>query len=118
MDEGKPIGGRSCGSVNSAVFSPNGKLVATAGPAYFKMWSVATQNRVGKNMRAGRFSASGVGFTPDSKILVTTDADGTIRQWSVATSKQIRPVIAPKDHPSFSVEAVSPVAQLLATTQV
>ncbi len=104
--------------VNSAVFSPNGKLIGTAGRSYFKIWSVATQKQVSKNMPVGKFSASGVGFTPDSKVLVTTDSDGTIAQWSVATSEQVEPVIAPKDHPVFDVEAVSPDGKLLATTQV
>jgi WD40 repeat protein len=114
---GKPIGSHFGGPVNGAAFSPNGKLIGTAGRSYFKIWSVTTQKQVSKNMPVGGFSAEGVGFTPDSKVLVTTDADGTIAQWSVATSEQVEPVIAPKGHPLFGDEAVSPDGKLLATTQ-
>lgn len=115
---GKPIGSKASAPVNSATFSPDSKLIGTAGPTFFKVWSVATQKQVSKNLPVGRFSGSGVGFSPDSRILVTTDSDGTIAQWSVATSKQVEPLIAPKDHPSFADEAVSPNGKLLATTQV
>lgn len=114
---GKPIGSSGGAPVINAVFSPNGKLIGTSGRTYFKIWSVATQKQVSKNMPVGKFSAQGVGFTPDSKVLVTTDADGTIAQWSVATSEPVEPVIAPKDHPEFGNEAVSPGGRLLATTQ-
>ena len=114
---GKPIGGVDHAPIISAVFSPDGKLIATSGPQNFFLWSVAKQEKVGAAMPDDGSSAWGVGFTPDGKILVTTDTDGTIAQWSVATHKQIRPVIAPVGDPEFLVEAVSPDGKLLATTQ-
>jgi WD40 repeat protein len=58
-----------------------------------------------------------VAFSPDGKTLVTTDTDGTIRQWNVATRRQIRAPIAPRSAPEFLREALSPNGKTLATTQ-
>jgi WD40 repeat protein len=56
-------------------------------------------------------------FSPDGKTLITTDTDGTIRQWNVATRRQIRAPIAPASIPEFLREALSPNGKILATTQ-
>ena len=50
---GKPIGSSGGAPVITAVFSPNGKLIGTSGRTYFKIWSVATQKQVSKNMLVG-----------------------------------------------------------------
>ncbi len=68
-------------------------------------------------MSAGQTDAYGVAFSPDGKTLVTTDTDGTIRQWNVATRRQIRAPIAPRSAPVFLREALSPNGKTLATTQ-
>jgi WD40 repeat protein len=104
------------GVVTALAFSPNGKLLATVGFSA-QIWSLATHRKIGWNMNTGLTDSYGVAFTPDGKILVTTDTDGTIRQWSVATHHQVRPVIAPKGHPEFLLEALSPSGTILATTQ-
>jgi len=81
------------------------------------VWNATTHRRIGTTMSAGRYDAYGVAFTPNGKTLVTTDTDGTIRQWSLATHHQIRAPIVPRGHPSFGVEAISPDGKILATTQ-
>jgi WD40 repeat protein len=113
---GKPL---ATSGVITVTFSPDSKLVATvgAGFGFTRVLSVATDRQIGTLMSAGFTSAFGVAFTPDGKTLVTTDTDGTIRQWSVATHHQIRRPIAPKGHPEFLLEALSPNGMILATTQ-
>jgi WD40 repeat protein len=83
------------------------------------VWSVAAHRRIGSTMSAGITDAYGIAFTPSGKGLVTTDTDGTIRQWSLATHRQIRAPIIPAGHPHASggVEALSPHGKVLATTQ-
>jgi WD40 repeat protein len=68
-------------------------------------------------MSAGQTDAYAVAFSPDGKTLVTTDTDGTIRQWDVATRRQIRAPIAPEGAPEFLRAALSPNGKILATTQ-
>jgi WD40 repeat protein len=116
---GKPIGRQSHDEVLNAVFSPDGKLIGTSGIGFGsdRVWNVATEKQVGKTMHTGYSDSYGVAFTPDSKVLVTSCTDGTIRQWSVATSKQIRPAIAPSGRNVFGVEALSPDGKILATTK-
>jgi WD40 repeat protein len=113
---GKPL---STSGVIALAFSPSGKLVGTIGSGFgfTRLMSVATHRQVGTMMSAGSTSGYGVAFTPNGKTLVTTDSDGTIRQWSVATHRQIRAEIAPKGHPVFTFEALSPDGKILATTQ-
>lgn len=110
---GKPFGGAG---VIVVTFSPNGKLLASVGFA-LRLYSVATHQIIGRTMPTGITDSYGVAFTPDGKTIVTTETDGIIRQWSVATHRQIRPAIAPKDRPEFGVEALSPDGKTLATTQ-
>jgi WD40 repeat protein len=107
--------------VLTVAFSPDSTLLATAGNEFgnIRVWSVATHQRIGATMSAGRTDAYGIAFTPSGKTLVATDTDGTIRQRSVATHHQIRAPIIPRGHPhpAFGVEALSPHGKALATTQ-
>jgi WD40 repeat protein len=114
---GQPFG---LAGTNSASFSPNGKELATAGFGSLRsvqVWNVATHRKIGSNMSAGQFAAWGVVFAPNGRELVTTDADGTIRQFSSATHKQIRRPIKAEPHDGILTEAISPVAEILATAQ-
>jgi WD40 repeat protein len=113
---GKPIGNPKDGPLNSVVFSSNGKLIGVAAARGESVWNVATRKQVGTSMRAGISDSFGVAFTPDGKTLVTDYVDATVRQWSVATDKQIRPAIVLKGYHPFNVEAISPNGKILATT--
>jgi hypothetical protein len=79
--------------------------------------SVATGLQIGTTMHAGSGAADGVAFTPDGKTLVTTDIDGTIRQWSVATRRPVGPPLATAGHHEFGMAAVSPAGTILVTIQ-
>jgi WD40 repeat protein len=103
--------------VDAIDFSPDGKLVATAGNYGAWLWKTAAQTSVGARMAPGLADSYAALFTPNGKVLVTTDTDGTIRFWSVATQHQVRTAIAPAGHPEFLQAALSPNGEILATTR-
>jgi RNA polymerase sigma factor (sigma-70 family) len=70
-------------------FSPNGKLLAAAGPESpdFALWELST----GKQLRRVTLASQPrrVQFSPDSKTLFTECRDGAILAWDVASGKTL-----------------------------
>ena len=76
--------------VNSVVFSPNGKLLASGGnDGKIRLWDVATGRRIGKQMGqlAPVFS---VAFSPDGTTLASSGKDSVIRLFEVGTGKKLQ----------------------------
>ncbi len=104
--------------VYDAAFSPDGKILATAGSdGRARLWDVATHRPIGTPIIAvsnpSSDSVSGVAFSPDGRILATAGSDGRARLWDVATQRQIgTPITA-----GGGVDAVafSPDGTILAT---
>jgi WD40 repeat protein len=75
--------------VNDAVFSPAGKLVATAQFKFAKLWDVA-DGRLLHTLEGHGDVVYGVAFSPDGKRLVTVSPDHRARIWDVASGRSVR----------------------------
>ncbi|WP_405652691.1 WD40 repeat domain-containing protein [Streptomyces sp. RK9] len=71
------------GSVNSVVFSPDGRTVATAGEDREAMlWDAANGKRRAK-LSGHKDAVKGIGFSPDGRTLATGSGDHTVILWHV-----------------------------------
>ncbi|HEY7312524.1 MAG TPA: sigma-70 family RNA polymerase sigma factor [Gemmataceae bacterium] len=67
-------------------FSPDGKLLASAGDKRIVFTDVKTGEEIGR-MEAKMDLAMSLAFTPDGKTLLSGNQDGKVRVWDVATKK-------------------------------
>lgn len=103
--------------VRSLAFSPNGKLLATAGgdPGQFgeiKLWDVATGKEL-RTWRGHRDNIFAIAFSPDGKQLATCSYDKLIKLWDTNTGNELKTL---KDHTDavFAL-VISPDGKLFAS---
>ncbi len=71
------------GSVNSASFSPDGKLIVTTGTdGTARVWDISGKQLV--ELRGHSASVRSASFSPDGKRIVTASFDGTARVWDIS----------------------------------
>ncbi len=100
-----------------ARFSPNGKVLATAGESTtIRLWDVATGEQLHELTDAGRHTAYGIVFSPDGAKMASVDECGMVRLWDMATGWQ---ACEPQEHPGESSDrydiAFAPDGKTLAT---
>jgi WD40 repeat protein len=84
-------------SVNSAVFSPNGKFIATASSdKTARIWDAATGKDVRK-LEGHIDRVESVVFSSDGKFVVTASKDKTARIWDAATGREVQKLMGHTD---------------------
>ena len=98
--------------VNSAVFSPNGKLVASVSwDNTVRLWDTSTGMQCGV-LEGHTDTVNSAVFSPDGKLLASASCDNTLRLWDTSTGTQCGLL---KDHTSEVNSAVfSPDGTLVA----
>ncbi|WP_406199374.1 WD40 repeat domain-containing protein [Streptomyces sp. NBC_01017] len=93
-----PLRGHT-GAVYLTTFSPNGRLLATAGyDRTVRLWDVSDQERpkpLGEPLAGHSSWVSSAVFSPDGSTLASASDDGTVRLWDVRQPNRPRPLGAP-----------------------
>ncbi len=76
--------------VNSVVFSPNGKMLASGSrDCTVKLWNIETGQEI-RILKGHKSGVNSVSFSQSGKILASGSSDNTIKLWNIETGQEIR----------------------------
>lgn len=82
----------AAGSVTALAFSPDGKVLATAGRDV-RLWNVSTQRQIGPVIAVpGGFDFASLAFSRGGKVLAF-NGDGQVRLWDLVRHRQLGPAL-------------------------
>jgi len=82
------------GSVNSVVFSPDGRqILSGSSDGTIKLWDIDTGREL-RTFSGHKGRVESVAFSPDGKKILSASSDGTVRLWDVSTGKEIAQFIS------------------------
>jgi len=77
------------GGVDTARFSPSGRLIALSNPAGAQVWSTADWTPVTRVLSGHGGPVSWDTISRDDRTLATSGADGTVRLWDIDSEQAI-----------------------------
>jgi WD40 repeat protein len=99
-------------SIVTAVFSPDGKAVLTAGKLHHRQWSAATGAELGQPV-AHHHNITTAAYSPDGKTIWTGDGDNTVRLWNAASGTPHKDYL--RHHGELEAIVFSPDGSVAAT---
>lgn len=77
-----------CGPVNGVAFSPDGKILFSAGGNFIQYWDAATGRPLAA-LYAHSSTVASLAFSRDGKMLASSGGDQRVRLWDAATGKYL-----------------------------
>ena len=110
---GRPLSYRG-EQIESAAFSPDGRLLALGADEAVTLWDVQSQRLVGEPLRGHEYQVLALAFGPEGRTLVSGGLDKRVRLWDVESGRALVEFPDRHEGPVFGV-AISPDGSTVAS---